>query len=150
MTTIKAYSIDSFFVDKITGKCLAEVSFTNKTGSKAFLHPLTNLNNAVAYVDKEARDWFLPVMEDFVNHKKHIITEDNKEQFTELKWCDNALIACENYTTENICERFLKGFAHFKNILPNPNNTSYETSCKALEEMKIFAEGFLKFKSIVK
>jgi hypothetical protein len=148
---IKAYSINKFYECRVTGACLVETEFQFEgrplnTG----LLPFSKPENAIAYIDKEARDWFLPHLENFVNHKKHIITEKHPEQFKVLQTCENALLHYEKMATNTICSKFLAGFKYFEGILPHPHNNSYESSAAHLWELKKFCENFLKFKPLQK
>lgn len=143
---IKAYHINRFYECKISGACLAEVSFKMKDEPRTFLHPLSSVDSAVAYLDKEARDWFLPCLENFVNHKKHIISTEQHPQWKNLQTCQMALQHYEKYETNKICHKFLIGYTHFVGILPHPHNDSFESSEHDLKELKTFCEEFLKFR----
>lgn len=145
---VEAYKINRFYTDKLSGSCLVEVSYGTKNGKRAFLHPFSSADIAATYIDGEARDWFMGVLEDYVHHKKHIIKEDNREQFGELTICLNALQSFEGKAIQTLAERFIKGYTHFMAILPNPNNDSHQSSVNALKQLKDFAESFLKYKQI--
>src|SRR5688500_14619828 len=101
---IKAYSINRFYEDRISGSCLAEIEFQfDGHPLNTSVLPFSKSENAIAYIDKEARDWFLPALEKYVNHKKHIITAEHPEQFKVLQTCDNALLHYEKMATNTIC-----------------------------------------------
>lgn len=144
---ITAYHINRLYECKLTGNCVAETSFAySEERQIATVIPLSNYDRAVAYLDKEARDWFLLCLENFVNHKKHIITDDTHPQWANLKTCELALEAYQKYQTNKICFKFLRGYNHFVGILPHPNNNSFASSEHDLKELKNFCEDFLKFK----
>jgi hypothetical protein len=146
---IKAYHLNRLYVCEITGETVIEVEYAGKIGLQAYQKHLSTKDTALAYVDKEARDWFFGVLEDYVNHKRHIIEAGKHEnQLKPLQICKEALSGFEKLATNKCCHHFLRGFDHFKAILPSPNNPSYEGSCLALEEMKKFCTEFLKFKPL--
>lgn len=146
--TICAYRVTNLYVDMFDGSVLASITFKHKAEEKAYIRPMPSLRFAFAYIDGEARDWFMGALEDYVNHKSFIINENNKEQFKELQLCRDAYVRFEKLALKKVCEQFLKGYNHFANILPNPNNDSHQSSAENLQQLKGFCEWYLKFLDI--
>lgn len=140
---MKAYTIHKLYTCQLTGAVLAEISFATKEAVTACLHPFTNMANAEAYLTKEARDWFLPNLEGYVNHKRHIIqaqAQTPQAVIESLRVCTEAIAKYETMPLQKICAGFLRGYAHFSNILPNPNNGSHQQSVEALAQLRAFCE----------
>lgn len=144
---MKAYTTHKLYQCLISGHVLAEVSFSISGPLKAYLHPFSNIETATAYLAKEKRDWLLPCLENFVQHKRHIIEaqpQTAQAVIESLRICTEALLKYQDMATETICTKFLKGFAHFQNILPYEGNPSYQSSVENLRELKKFCETELK------
>lgn len=143
---IKAYQILNLWECQITHQVLVSITFQLGDEKKAFLHPMPNMAFAKTYLDKEARDWFLPALEKFIHHKSHIITTEQHPNWKQLQTCKQAFEAYQGWATAKICEKFLNGYENFfKAILPHPHNDSYESSVHDLNELKKFCEEYLRF-----
>ena len=104
--------------------------------------------DAEAYLLGDKRTWLIGCIEDYINHKKHIIEAGNgtEEQKKALTACLNFYndIYTKALAIETICTRFIKGKAYFNAILPNQNNSSYASSLNNLTELINFCEQHLK------
>lgn len=117
-------------------------SFNIKDEIKTYTQTFADLQSANAYLTASARDWFLGTLENYINHKKHIIEAAHLEKVNNLAICLNAYEYYQKWQMQTICAKFLVGFKYFENILPNPNNNSYNSSVEALQGLKIVAEAF--------
>jgi hypothetical protein len=145
---IRAYSIKHFYECKITGRCLAEIQFQNGNEYNVCMPSFSNRENAMAYIDKESREWFLEALERWTNHKAHI-NEKHAEMKSKLDTCREALAAYKKNDLKTICHRFsTKGYIVFMRILPYPLNDSFASSENDLKELKSFCEEYLKFNPI--
>lgn len=141
---IKAYTVQRYWVCQLVGEVMAQVSFAIKDNVVAYEKFFPSREFAAAYINKEARDWFLQCLEDYVNHKKKIITSAHPEQLEAVNKCWDAYVHFEKLGIEKITQQFLKGYSFYEKILPHPNNASHQSSVATLGELKLFCETFTK------
>lgn len=142
---MKAYSVNSFFVCKITGAVVTEIQYTIDGENCVYLKNFTNEENANAYIYREKKDWLLNTLEKFVHHKKHIIQNNNDSAKAQaLEICFDALKKFQPCNLKAICGSFIRGQKHFEAILPAPSNPSYESSAQVLTAIVGFCNNHLK------
>jgi hypothetical protein len=139
---IQAFTVNNFFVDTITKSVIAKFSFMLYDELKSFERKFENKSEAKIKLEKEAKEWFLIALEDYIIHKTHIINASHPEQFKALQICQNAKIAYEKWELIKITQKFEEGFKYFQAILPHPNNNSYLSSQHNLNELLKFASNY--------
>ena len=137
---VRAYVVNSIWVEQHTGAVIAERSFAMQHNELLVVNnsPFSNLENAKAYIGKEKKDWLLPVLETWLNHKKHIIetsAASTQVQKDNLKKCLDRMNEFQTQTIQAIAGRILKGQAVFVSLLPNSTNNSYQSSVNDLNEI---------------
>ncbi len=140
---IKAYTIHRYWVEQTIGEIMAQISFALKGKDVAHEKFFPSKEFAKAYIDKEARQWFLQALEDYINHKKQIINASHPEQLEAVNKCWAAYVSFEGYSIEKIITQFNKGYVWFEKILPHPNNASHQSSFLTLQELKTFCSTYL-------
>lgn len=142
---IKAFEVTKKYQDLLADKVLCSFSFAIKDQEVTTDKEFPNLGTCNAYLEKAGRDWFLGCLEDYVNHKKHIIESGNhQDQMPALETCMNAVAAYYKMELKNIIPKFLNGRNWFVKILPSDNNPSYKNSLINLQELIQFCEKFPK------
>lgn len=100
-----------------------------------------NQISAQAFLYSNMRDYLLGILDDYVNHKKHIIESGNHpNQVKPLQICIDALdrFHRSRLSIETIADQFIKGFIWFEIILPAQQNPSYQSSLQNLIAIKNF------------
>lgn len=123
--------------------------FAAKEDYKEFERVFTHYSEAKNHVTGAARDWFLGVLDDYVNHKAKIIQAGNHEgQKKPLAMIQNVLLDFHQnrISLVNICQRVIKGQEFFKQILPHSNNKSYESSVENYDGIINYAHKILNTK----
>jgi hypothetical protein len=138
-----APQIHRFFVCELTGNAVIEYSFSLTDEHHTFCRPLATRENAVAWLREEQETWLRAALEKYVNHKRHLIP-DNSPKKEALKTCIQATEKYQGYTLVNICSGFIRGRKCFEEILPGPDNASYESSLKNLNELTSYCERIVK------
>jgi hypothetical protein len=136
---MKAYNLNHFWHDLITGKYMVEFIF-GCPGQDVVIkeRQFDNKESAERYVYSCKLSWVKICIEKYIHHKKHIIEANGSQhQKNALEHClsfynDIEAKACG---VETICKRFLKGKSAFEAILPSQNNASYQSSVNNLNEI---------------
>lgn len=135
------FKINQANLDLLTQNVKVDYSFCIGTEQKTISMEFENLYSYQKYINGSKRDWFLGCLENWVNHKKHIIEGGkHQEQIPALNICNQALNHYQKIETDKIFKLFLKGFSYFEKLLPNPQNHSFETSQQDLQKLKSFAK----------
>lgn len=85
-------------------------------------------------------------IENFVLHKKHIIESSvghkslNEKKIAVAELQKYLVYACEKASLADASKWCIQMYKHFEKILPSSSNPSYESSCKALDEIMEFAK----------
>jgi len=110
-----------------------EVTFTDKETLSHYLY-------------NSQRDWLLACLENFVNHKKHII-ESGKHDSQKLALQGWVLcledIHNKKQHLKTVCDRTIKGYLFLLQLLPAKENPSYQNSLINLQEIKKFCDNYL-------
>ena len=140
---IKAYTVHRYWLCQVTGEVMAQISFSIGEVKEAFEKFFPSQQFANDYINKSKRDWFLMVLEKYVNHKKQIIetttTQDPNKQKA-LNICLDAYNDFLNKGLDTITKRFLSGKTYFETILPHSNNPSHTSSVETLNELIKFCD----------
>lgn len=142
---MKAFTINSFFVCRVTGRVISEYSYQGSDGFTVVHKDFSSEQNAVAHIEKHKRDWFLQCLEKFIHHKRHIIEAANTtEKADALEKCLKALVLYETKSLKTICESFLNGLKYYQAIMPSPGNPSAANSADNLTELIKFCQAEAK------
>lgn len=142
---MKTFELHKCEMDMFTGQVSARYSFTAKDGAehKNFENTFASPQAARAYLSGLRRDLLLQWLDDYVNHKQHIIVSgQHTQQDAPLQRCIDGLkyFHANNSDLYTICRMFLKAYPVFEAILPHPNNASHQSSRERLEQLKRFCE----------
>jgi len=140
----KHFTIHRYWVCKLSNEVMAQISFIMKDKLVTLNNFYPSVEFAKADISQDARQWFLQVLEDYINHKRQIITAAHPEQMEALNKCWGALVDFEKFSLEKIISQFQKGFPFFEKILPHENNASHQSSVTTLNELKKFCDSFTK------
>ncbi len=130
------------FTDKLSGSARLVFSMGLEDIERHHEKDFNSLAHAEAYLSDCKRTWLLNCLENFINHKRKIwqnvpnATEQNNA-------CRICFDSCTNFINEplhKICQRVLKGEKSLEKILPNPNNSSHQSSVKNLETIINFCK----------
>lgn len=136
-------------LDLLTGRVFLRFSTGKKDDPTVVETDFPEINSAKAYLTANMRDFMLGFLDDFVNHKKHIIEAGNHiKQAKALEACVSALYDMhqKRQSLLTICTRVIAGWAFFVQIMPDPNNNSYQSSLHNLDFLKQFCENVVNRK----
>lgn len=138
---MKAPKINAYYVDKISGAVLLELEFDLEGQRVTELKPLSGEVSATNYLAAVRRKWFMDAFENWINHKRHIIEASSSQEKREVLNTISAgyqKMITAAWALPRIAEAMLKGKAKIEYLLPNPENKSYESSQRNLQEIFLF------------
>lgn len=145
---MKAHTTVSFTHNLLTNTFELVTWFAHsKMPARAIPKTFKSKQDAEAYLLSEQRDWLIQCLEDFIMHKKNIIEASQSstdEQKKALKICLDFYnqIHDKKLSIQTIAQRFIKGLEYFNAIMPNKNNSSYESSVNNLTELTNFCKNY--------
>lgn len=145
---MKSFVLHEYTLDILTKQVSAKYSFSMDDERKHFETTYPNLQAAQSQLRQAAKDWVLGALDQYVNHKKHIIEAYNsKLQNDALKAIKTVLTSfhAPGVSLQTICQRFLNGIEYFKIILPSESNPSFLSSRENLEQITLFCNTFSNF-----
>lgn len=138
---IKKFAVNRMVHDLVNNKIELQFTLIKGEENKTITQRFNDRTSAEIYLYANMRDFLLGVLDDYVNHKKHIIEAGNHpNQIKPLAICTDALTRFHNgfKSLETIADQVLKGFEWFETILPAQQNPSYNSSVQALQTIKNF------------
>lgn len=141
---ITAFTVTRKMLNLLNQEVEVDYSFSVKDEEKKKTEIFKDIYSANAYLETSMRIWFLQSLEDFINHKKHIIHAAHQEQNDALSICLQAYDKYDKSALATIVPLFLTGFKWFVKILPSDKNPSYQSSLHNLMELKKFCEAYQK------
>jgi hypothetical protein len=138
---IKKFTVNRMSHDMLNNKFEIEFTLIKGNENKTIIQRFNDRTSAELYLYANMRDFILGLLDDYVNHKKHIIEAGNHpNQIKPLAICTDALTRFHaGYKSlETIADQFIKGYNWFETILPAQQNPSYQSSIEALEIIKNF------------
>ena len=138
---MKTFTVEKFVHNILTQKTELQFTVNINAEPKQITQTFAQKEAALAFLNSNMRDYLLGVLDDYVNHKKHIIQAGNHpNQLKPLQICEDALFRFhKNFLSlATIADQFLKGFEWFETILPAQQNPSYQSSLETLTYLKNF------------